>query len=103
MFGPSPEAVDHPDVQALSAWVDGALSRDEAATVREHTDHCDECARIRDRLRQVRHAVGRLGPPPTLTVLKPVSPPGSSRARWLVLAALLAVAIAATIWLLFVP
>lgn len=36
--------MQHPDEGMIHAWIDGALTVDEAASVESHAGHCDECS-----------------------------------------------------------
>lgn len=59
----------HPDEELLSCYLDGELSRRQAATVEDHLEHCAGCRAELDGLRRVARSLGRLeraSPPPLL-------------------------------------
>ena len=51
---------EHPNVETLSAWIDGDLEPAEAAATASHVEACERCTRTADELRSIVTAAGAL-------------------------------------------
>jgi CHAT domain-containing protein len=101
----SPGAGAHPDLETLSAYVDGMLSVQERTDVEIHLTACDECFDLVSEVMAAQRSEASIRGPEAISAAAPLTPAADAAlrrrktVRWTVSALAIAAAIVMVIWL----